>query len=808
MQPSATVSDPAYLPPRFPTGKIQTIAITALMLGTIALGWELHRNGMEQPAGLAAGVGAIGLGGWSLWILQLFRQHEQSLRQFQEQQGWGPERAAQLSETNALLREEVHRTRQAIAALEMSEARLKIALDATQTVIWDLNLATGEVERSENVAALFGTVNSPLEGTQAGFLKRVHPDDRARTQRTTAAAIAQQGSLYQEYRVIWDDSSIHWIASRGQFQRDQQDSTEHLVGTMIDITQQKWVEEELRLTQKISQAIESAPTYQACFEAMLRRMCEAIDWDYAEAWLPSDLSDELTLSAVCCEDCAPHLQDFVAASQALTVSRNLGLPGRVWATQQAEWLLDLPQQSVEQFLRRDLVKPVGFETALGIPPILEGQTIGIFLFFSFTPRRPDDRTTSLLNTLIDRLSAALQRKRVEEKLQESYTLMKTVFDSTPDPIFVKDLQGRFCLVNRAITEILGATEAEILGRTDADFLPSELVPALREVDQRVVTSGNSEMVEEKVYWEGTVHHFLSTKSVWRNRQGDTIGLIGVSRNITDRVQDREAITRLNQQLEQRVQERTVQLEAVNKELEAFSYSVSHDLRAPLRSIDGFSQAILTRYHDNLDASGQHYLQRIRVNTHRMGELIDDLLLLSRVTLGSLQSQSVNLSLVAQEIAAQLSATQPDRAVEWTIAPDAVVQGDPRLLKIALENLLGNAWKYTSQKPVAQIEFGVCACSAINHVLLSSVPDPQTAPSAIAYFVRDNGAGFNMAYRNKLFAAFQRLHSDAEFPGTGIGLATVSRIVQRHNGQVGAIGEVDRGATFYFILPSGYPRDEA
>ena len=371
-----------------------------------------------------------------------------------------------------------------------------------------------------------------------------------------------------------------------------------------------------------------------------------------------------------------------------------------------------------------------------------------------------------------------------------------MFSSTPDPIFVKDLQGRYRFVNQATAETLGRPVAEILGRDDTELFQPEIAQALREVDRRILATGATELVEEQVPWEGKTRYFLTTKGAWRNAQGEAIGLIGVGRDITDRVQTREAIRRANQELEQRVRERTAQLEVANKELETFSYSVSHDLRSPLRSIDGFSQILLTRYHDRLDPGGQHYLQRIRANVHRMGELIDDLLQLSRVTLEQMKSQPVNLTSIAQETASQLSATQPDRAVEWSIAPTALTHGDPRLLRIVLENLLGNAWKYTTQRPVARIEFGVCSPSAAS----ASLGAAPTQAEAIAYFVRDNGAGFNMAYLSKLFVAFQRLHSDSEFPGTGVGLATVARIVQRHGGQVGAIGAVDQGATFYFTLP--------
>ncbi|OLP17743.1 hypothetical protein BST81_15610 [Leptolyngbya sp. 'hensonii'] len=240
-------------------------------------------------------------------------------------------------------------------------------------------------------------------------------------------------------------------------------------------------------------------------------------------------------------------------------------------------------------------------------------------------------------------------------------------------------------------------------------------------------------------------------------------------------------------LSQQLAERTQQLEIVNKELEAFSYAVSHDLRAPLRRIDGFSQILLEEYAEQLDGTGQDYLQRIQASSGRMGELIEDLLTLSRITRSQLHRTTFNLSTLAQGIATELQQTQPDRSGEFIIAPNLLVNGDVRLLKVALENLLSNAWKYTSKCDQARIELGL---------LPSELGEKTKTP---IYFVRDNGAGFNMSYADKLFVAFQRLHTTEEFPGTGVGLTTAQRIIHRHGGKIWAEGVVDQGATFYFTL---------
>jgi light-regulated signal transduction histidine kinase (bacteriophytochrome) len=225
-----------------------------------------------------------------------------------------------------------------------------------------------------------------------------------------------------------------------------------------------------------------------------------------------------------------------------------------------------------------------------------------------------------------------------------------------------------------------------------------------------------------------------------------------------------------------------ELERKNKELEAFSYSVSHDLRAPLRSIDGFSQALLEDHAEHLDARGRDYLQRVRSSAQRMAELIDDILQLSRVSLAELNRGRVDLTAIAQAVADELQRREPERAVTFAIQPGLTLRGDARLMRVLLDNLMGNAWKFTAKQADPRIEVGA-----------------DTDGDGVTFYVRDNGAGFDMAYAEKLFRPFQRLHTEHDFPGTGIGLATVYRIVDRHGGRVWAEGDVGRGATIRFTV---------
>lgn len=262
------------------------------------------------------------------------------------------------------------------------------------------------------------------------------------------------------------------------------------------------------------------------------------------------------------------------------------------------------------------------------------------------------------------------------------------------------------------------------------------------------------------------------------------GLVALTLEMEQRVDERtKELRTAHAELEQtnvELRQLTAELQAANQELEAFSYSVSHDLRTPLQSVLGYSELLVQVCYAQLDARGKQYLQHLRAGCRRMEQLIEDLLTLSHVTRSGMDKGTVNLSMLAKNIASTLALTEPQRRVTFVIAKGLVATGDAGLLRVALENLLGNAWKFTSKKRRARIEFG-------------------RAENPLIYFVRDNGAGFDMAGANKLFSVFQRLHSVSEFPGTGIGLATVQRIISRHGGRVWAEAAVGQGATFYFTL---------
>jgi light-regulated signal transduction histidine kinase (bacteriophytochrome) len=269
-------------------------------------------------------------------------------------------------------------------------------------------------------------------------------------------------------------------------------------------------------------------------------------------------------------------------------------------------------------------------------------------------------------------------------------------------------------------------------------------------------------------------------SLVRDERGQEPYFISQVQDITERKRVENEIKDLSGQMERQNKE----LIAINKELESFSYSVSHDLRAPLRAIDGFSLALLEDCDHKLDPAEKEHLQRVRGATASMGRLIDDMLNLARTARYELVRRKVDLSALAREIASALRETHPERGATFRIVPNVIVEADRTLLRVVLENLLGNAWKFTSKRPNAEVEFGV-----------------ESDSKGTIYFVRDNGAGFDMRYSDKLFGVFQRLHDGSEFPGSGVGLATVQRIIHRHGGRIWAESAVGEGATFYFVLDS-------
>jgi len=390
---------------------------------------------------------------------------------------------------------------------------------------------------------------------------------------------------------------------------------------------------------------------------------------------------------------------------------------------------------------------------------------------------------------------ALQIQDRDTDLRISQERFRATFEQSAVGIGHLDFNGRWVRVNDRLCQIVGHSREELLNKTFQQITHPDDQAAGAEAARQLSEGSIKKLSMEKRYLreDGTVVWSNVTATVAHNpATGQAEYIIAVLEDIShrkrieeERQRAEEEIRALNAHLEERVAQRTAELQAANQELEAFSYSLSHDLRSPLRGLNGFSRLLLKDYADKLDENGKDWLNRISAASLRMGDLFDDIVHLFRVTRTAMNCAPVDLSRLAHHITNELQANHPDRLVQWVIEPGLVAQADARLMRIALENLFNNAWKFTTRQPTPRIEFGI-----MNH------------NGASAYFVRDNGAGFDMAHAQQLFHPFQRLHAPEEFPGSGIGLATVQRIITRHHGKLWAEAEPDRGATFFFTVQTG------
>ena len=416
----------------------------------------------------------------------------------------------------------------------------------------------------------------------------------------------------------------------------------------------------------------------------------------------------------------------------------------------------------------------------------EGINVGVVAVFDAKPLPSDVRENPLLGVYAQRIAAELERsqaldtlhqtlseleQRVEQRTQQVVEQAR-IIDEIHDSVITTDLQDNITSWNYGAERLFGYNAGEILGRPISVLYPPDYASALREKIIAPLAAHHQHEIETRMrHKNGALFYVHSSLSVLHDTRGKPRGAVVYTMDITAR-KHAEALA----------EHRTSELEAANRELEAFSYSVSHDLRAPLRSIDGFSQALLEDYGEHLDQHGHSHLQRVRKSAQRMGVLIDDMLRLARVTRAGMHHTRVDLTALTGEIIANMHKHNNGKHAEISVQPGLTAFGDAALLRVVLENLLDNAYKYSSKAAQPRIEVGA-----------------QQQDGRTVYFVLDNGVGFDMTYANKLFNAFQRLHRNEEFPGTGIGLATVKRIIHRHGGKVWAKSSPGAGAVFYFTL---------
>lgn len=729
-------------------------------------------------------------------------------------------------------------------ALRESEERFRRLAENAQDLIYRYEFAPqrGFTYVSPAATAITGYTPEEHYADPDLGLKLIHPDDWHLLE-----AYFQGSGLFHKPLVLrWvrKDGQIIYTEQRNAPIYDAQGNLIAIEGIARDITERMRAEEEIqrRLTEltilyENSQAFTQMPDPASIARHIVNTLAQHMNWRHIAIRQKRPGSDELELLAFDQAGLQPeHAEAVRQHMQRLIPDIRHGLSGYAIQTGQAIRGGDVTRypQYIETY--------PGIRSGMYVPMKIGNEVTGVIAVESEEADAFSEHDERLLNALAAQAAVAIENARLFEaeragrqRLEVIYrlglalaqtldlpTIYRTAYEHIVQvvdcPIFgisrydqaTQTLRAEYMLEEgelldparfppltfQADTPLKGRARAILAQQpTIVSVLPTSPAAGVFIVgapgDERTARSA----LYVPIVVRGQTLGLLEVQSYRENAYSEeNVALLGpVAAQIGLALENAGLFAELEAErdlLAQRVRERTAQLEAANKELEAFAYSVSHDLRAPLRSLDGFSTALLSRYHDQLDEQGRHYLERIQAASQRMGELIQDLLDLSRVSRREMSRQTVDLSALAREIAAELQAQAPQRQAEFRIANGLTAEGDPSLLRVALENLLGNAWKFTVQREQAVIEFGKMEVEG----------EPPFSP--LIFFVRDNGVGFDMTYADKLFAPFQRLHSQREFPGTGIGLATVQRIIARHGGRVWAEAAPDRGATFYFTLSPG------
>ena len=576
---------------------------------------------------------------------------------------------------------------------------------------------------------------NPTDALGEGWQHGLHPDDRDQIVTAWEKAVQENCDIQREFRFQCPDGTVTWVYGQIVAEQATNGQITGYVGTITDISDRKRTEaERLQAEQNRRE------------RTLLEQILDIVlagywDWDI------------------------PNHQEYLSPG----FKRMFGY--------EAHELPNTPESWQHLIFPEDLLKVLdSFELHVqsrGKVPYCnevryrhkDGSTVWVLCSGQVIKWDEVGNPLRMIGCHID----ISDRKQAEQALILSETRFRTLIDSLPFGIWVRDATDRLVLQNTADIHRFGVMLGSPIEALDIPQEVKNLYWKIKE-DCQIGESVSQETTEIVA---GEERSFLRIETVVPDAVNDSKGTLGAAIDIT-----------AQKQAEEKTRRYSAQLEVSNRELEAFAYSVSHDLRAPLRVIDGFSRALLEDYGNTFTKEAQDYLNRIRKSVTRMDDLIDALLSLSQVSRATIHYTRVNLSVIAHEVIAELQSPEPEHQIEWVIVPDAIVWGDTTLMRIALMNLLQNASKFTSHHATARIEFGI--------LQFDSYP---------TYFVRDDGAGFDMDYAQELFGVFQRLHGSHEFPGTGIGLATVQRVIHRHGGHIWAEGAVEQGATFYFSLPT-------
>jgi PAS domain S-box-containing protein len=595
---------------------------------------------------------------------------------------------------------------------------------------------SGEIEVNEAFLEMVGYTREEI-GERATWRQISHPDDAARTDGIVASMVSgERTSARFEKRYLHKDGSVIWADVSTALRRDADGNADYFMTTVVDITERKHAEDALR---------ESEEKYRGLFaNAQVGMFRSRLDG-----------SAILAVNPKLCEIFGYTEEEMLADPATIR-----------WADPEARTTMIEELQAAEKLIdyEVDILNSSG-ETRTCLVSMELNRERG-FLEGSAT-----DIT---------------ERKRTEEALLAFARRQSTLFESMQDGLGMVDAAGVLLDVNPALCTMTGFSREELIGAGPPHpFWPPEVSEAIGEAFAPAVRGDTKESELTFMRKSGERFAVVVSPSSVKDSEGRVELMFATMKDITERKHAEDEILGLNAELEQRVIDRTAQLDATNTELEAFAYSVSHDLRAPLRHISGFSALLAEQVGDGLDERSRHYVDTISNSVREMGVLIDDLLQFSRTGRSELQIGDVDMEQALAEALEPLRQETSEREIEWSICPLPRVVGDHALLRQVWANLLGNAVKFSRVRSPARIEVGTRDGDGM---------------SEDVFYVRDNGVGFDMQYAHKLFGVFQRLHSTAEFEGTGIGLANVQRIIDRLGGRVWAEAELDKGATFYFSLP--------
>ncbi len=543
-------------------------------------------------------------------------------------------------------------------------------------------------------------------------------------------------------------------------------------------------ERRIAFLQRMALEIGVSEDFHSALKTAIQRVCEETGWIFGEVWMPSEDNTEM----VCV--CAWHekdsaLEKFAGESGEFTFLPGVGLSGRVWSSKKPAWSIDVTQNS--NFPRSPLAEKVGLKSGIGIPVLAGDEVVAVLNFFVRDVRREDEKLIELISSVAAELGFLFKRKKAEEELRSTKESLAEAQRIAHIGNWDWNLVTGKIWWSPEMCRIFGVDE-KTASQLEYETGFQRIHPEDREEVELAVKEA---LAGEKPFCmdyrlllpDGVVKFVHAEGEVTFDNDRKPTRMVGVIQDVTVRKKMEEELRRLNEELEERVRQRTAELESANKELEAFSYSVSHDLRAPLRAIDGFSRILLEDYANELDDEGQRLLNVVRDNTQKMARLIDDLLAFSRVGRREPERIEIDMTHLARTAFDELRTLEPERKIQEDIQGLQRAVGDPVLLRQVFANLISNALKFTRNTPKAEIEIG-----------------SYNEGNETVYYVKDNGTGFDMKYADKLFGVFQRLHRAEEFEGTGVGLAIVQRIVHRQGGRVWAEGALNEGATFYFSLP--------